>query len=197
MKFSYRRGSFLRSDWGLGAAFTFFFIAVFALPTLATTNCTTYFNHSGFIPGSYDYANFYESGFEPVTVYTNGQNINVPPPPGRNSWDKVEKCLTTTTTSSTTTSTSTTVTTVPESSTTTSPTTTTSVALTTTTVGTTTTTGGTTSTSVPTSTTTPDTSTTAVTPILPVTGADLSLLVLAAFFVIGLGWLLIVGKERK
>ena len=121
-----------------------FAVTLFAQAT--TQNCNTFHNHSGFIPGSYDYANFYESGFDPLLdVRTNGQNINVPPPEGRRSWDTVEKChdlVTTTTstpTSTTTTVIETTTTTVPETTTTVQETTTTSEATTSTTVAPTTT----------------------------------------------------------
>lgn len=139
------------------------FIAVNAEATTTGGGCTTYHNHSGFIPGSYDYANFYENGYEPLlNVRTNGENINVPPPQGRRSWDTVEKChdpVVTTTT-------------VPETTTTVEPTTTTTVPETTTTTvvtDTTTTTGAPTTTEPPT--TTPTVAVTTTVPEeLPFTG---------------------------
>jgi len=119
------------SDKFLFAVFAMLLTTVFALPAFADSNCSTFYNHSGFVPGSYDYANFYENGFEPLlNVRTNGQNINVPPPEGRSSWDIVEKChdpavTTTSTAPTTTTSTQPTTTTTQESTTTIQPTTTT------------------------------------------------------------------------
>jgi len=164
--------------WILGA------LMMLALPAVAGGggDCDTFYNHSGFIPGSYDYAILYEAGFDPVFVETNGQNINVSPPEGRRSWDQVDKChervvvttigTTTTTESSTTSTTQTSTTTTTEQSTTSSQ---------------------------PDSTTTTDPSTTApsTTPDeLPFTGLDLSVLVVAGLGTIGLGWL-IVRKESE
>lgn len=153
--------------------------------------CDTFTNHSGFVPGSYDAGIFVEAGFDTEIHFTNGENINIAPPPGRSSWDTVHKCdvpdttttttvpetSTTTTVESTTTtgetsSTSSTTTTIP-SSTTTQPSTTTTQTSTTTTESTTTT-----STSVSTtSSTVPPTTTTSVVPpttespkVLPRTG---------------------------
>lgn len=73
--------------------------------------CTTFQNHSGSVPGSYDYAVFHEdSPLVDLTVETNGQNIFVNPQDygAGNSWDTVQKChgtITTTTTQDTTTTT--------------------------------------------------------------------------------------------
>ena len=118
------------NDKFLFIVFTMFLTTVFALPALAQGDCDTFYNHSGFIPGSYDYANFYEEGFEPLlNVRTNGENINVTPPEGRSSWDIVEKChdpaVTTTSTVVTTTSTQPTTTTSETTTTSSEPTTTT------------------------------------------------------------------------
>jgi hypothetical protein len=72
--------------------------------------CTSYRQHSGNIPGYYDYAVFFEQGFEPVKVETNGEAIYLAPPDGI-AWDRVYKCheddeTTTTTTVMETTTTS-------------------------------------------------------------------------------------------
>ena len=119
---------------------------LFTLPAGATGNCQTFQNHSGHIPGSYDYAEFYEDGQLVTTVQTNGQDTFVNPADyaaGR-SWDVVKKCHNGTTTTVATTSTTelettttvqdtTTTTGIEETSTTLSDTTTTSSLATTTT----------------------------------------------------------------
>lgn len=87
--------------------------------------CTTFYNHSGSIPGSYDYAEFYEDGVLVATVQTGGVNIFVDPQQygAGSKWDKVNKCHNGTTTTvqeeSTTTLIEETTTTVGEQTTTT------------------------------------------------------------------------------
>lgn len=53
--------------------------------------CEVYRNHSGYISSYYDYAVFFEQGFEPIHVETNGQPIFLEPPDGV-AWDRVYKC---------------------------------------------------------------------------------------------------------
>lgn len=164
-----------------------FIVVLFGLPALAQNDCNTYHNHSGYIPGTYDYANFYENGFEPLlNVRTNGQNINVPPPEGRSSWDTVEKChdpeVTTTSTVETTT--------------TTQPTTTTSEATTTTTEATTTTVEQTTSSTPPSSTTQPTNPSTTLEE-LPFTGAGNGPALVAIAAGLILAGLLVLVRETE
>lgn len=56
--------------------------------------CDTFENHSGHIPGSYDYAEFYEDGQLVTTAETNGEDIFVDPEEydAGESWDQVNKC---------------------------------------------------------------------------------------------------------
>ena len=123
------------------AMLALFGAVLFAPVASATTNCTTFTNHSGHVPGSYSYAEFHEdSPLVDLTVNTNGQDIFVDPQQygAGNSWDIVRKCSGTTTTTSTTTTTTTPTTTsssttLPQETTTTSttpeePTTTTTLA---------------------------------------------------------------------
>ena len=137
--------------------------------------CRTYRNHSGNVPGQYDVAYFYESGygwFGPIAV---GDGISYPPPEGRRSWDKVKKCTVTATTTTTTTvpPTTTTTTTVPPTTTTT---TTEPPATTTTTVPpsttTTTTVPETTTTTVPPTTTTTEPPASSTTTTVPCSETD-------------------------
>lgn len=85
--------------------------------------CTSFTNHSGFVPSSYDVGVFIEDGYDDEIHYTSGSSISIPPPSGRNSWDTVLKCnFTDTTTSTSLPSTSTSIpssTTILESTTTT------------------------------------------------------------------------------
>lgn len=106
-------------------------VLMFAFPADAT-NCQTFQNHGGHIPGSYSFAEFYEDGALVTTVETNGQDTFVDPGQygaGR-TWDVVKKCqgtITTTTTTPTTSTTSpSTTTTIQESTSTTGGSTTTS-----------------------------------------------------------------------
>lgn len=137
--------------------------AVVALAGNYNEECESYRNHSGNIPGYYDYAVFFEQGYEPVELETNGVAIYLAPPDG-GTWDRVYKChwMTTTTT------------TVETTTTTFDDTTTTSVGETTTTAGESTTTTVNvedTTTTVVDSTTTTDPSDP---PVLPFTGPSLS-----------------------
>lgn len=101
--------------------------ALLALTGLASADdyieeCESYRNHSGNVPGYYDYAVFFEQGYEPIEVWTNGEAIFVAPPDG-GTWDRVYKChsdggTTTTVADSTTTSGGETTTTGAESTTT-------------------------------------------------------------------------------
>lgn len=56
--------------------------------------CATFENHSGHVPGSYDYAEFYEDGQLVTTVETNGEDTFVDPADfdAGESWDQVNKC---------------------------------------------------------------------------------------------------------
>ena len=108
----------------------------FALPA-AADNCQVFTNHSGHVPGSYDYAVFHED--DPavdLTVETDGEDIFVDPQQygAGNSWDMVANArhhhhnhidhdgtTTTTTVGSTTTSTAPTTTTTTPATTTTAP----------------------------------------------------------------------------
>lgn len=89
-------------------------------------NCAGFYNHSGNIPGSYDYAEFYEAGVLITTVQTNGEDTFVDPAQWNagESWDVVYKCqygeTTTTLAEETTTTVAETTTTVQDTTTTTS-----------------------------------------------------------------------------
>lgn len=119
---------------GISAIVAGLVVMLFGLAVSATTQggeCTTFYNHSGFIPGSYDYANLHEDEPEiDVYVETGGSDIFVDPQSygAGSKWDRVDKChfpATTTTQPTTTTTgqeTTTTTTTEPPSTTsTTSP----------------------------------------------------------------------------
>ena len=140
-------------------------VVVFSLPAEGTgesgyddnyiEECESYRNHSGYVGGYYDYAVFFEQGYEPIHVETYGEAIYLAPPDGV-AWDRVYKChreeTTTSTTSTSTTIGEQTTTTTGETSTTTGGTTTTSSegSSTTTFEDATTTTGSVTTTTVPT-----------------------------------------------
>lgn len=152
--------------------------------------CEAYRNHSGNIPGYYDYAVFFEQGYEPVEVWTNGEPIYLPPPDG-GTWDRVYKCKsddgTTTTGETTTTEPGSDSTTTTDSSSTT--------------LGSTTTTESPTTTSesdMSTTTTDPTTTTTDPgDPELPFTGGGLTLLLPAGLLVAGgAGALLRARREQ-
>jgi hypothetical protein len=101
-----------------------FGVLLFAPAATASGNCQTFTNHSGRVPGSYAYADFWEDGALVVTVQTNGSGIYVNPADYQagSKWDKVTKCSQATTTTTTTTlpeETTTTTTTLPEETTTT------------------------------------------------------------------------------
>lgn len=73
-------------------------VMVFAPTAVATEgNCQTFSNHSGRVPGSYDYAEFYEDGQLVAVVETNGEDIFVNPAgfDAGSKWDQVRKCHTT------------------------------------------------------------------------------------------------------
>lgn len=100
-----------------------FAITLLAPSADATTqgNCTTFYRHSGFIPGSYDYALFYEDGQLVTQVETQGQDTFVDPQDydAGSRWDRVDKCHYPPTTTTTTTVPPTTTTTEPPATTTT------------------------------------------------------------------------------
>lgn len=56
--------------------------------------CSVFYNHSGHVPGSYDYAEFYEDGQLITTIQTNGEDVFVNPEgwDAGESWDQVNKC---------------------------------------------------------------------------------------------------------
>lgn len=145
--------------------------------------CEAYRNHSGNIPGYYDYAVFFEQGYEPVEVWTNGEPIYLAPPDG-GTWDRVYKChsddgTTTTVADWTTTSGGETTTTDPGTTTTQAETTTTGAESTTT--------------SVTDSTTTTDPGD----PELPFTGGGLTLALPAGLLVAGgVGALIRARREQ-
>lgn len=144
--------------------------------------CEVYRNHSGYISAYYDYAVFFEQGYEPIELHTYGQPIFLEPPDGV-AWDRVYKCNDTDETTTTTVA-DTTTTTVGESTTTT-------------------TIGDTTSTTVADSTTTTvGDSTTTTDPgdsTLPFTGveSDTGLWVIAAFGALGVGGLIVRAARAE
>lgn len=150
--------------------------------------CDVYRNHSGFIPGYYDYAVFFEQGQEPIHVETYGEPVYLAPPDGE-SWDRVYKCKRDEETTTTTT--------VEETTTTVADTTTTTAGEETTTTeqDTTTTTGEeSTTTTVTDSTTTTDPGTP---PELPFTGTPNPMpLILVGLFLLSGGLGIILRKTR-
>lgn len=190
---------------------------LFAPPAAASIpegDCKTYYHHRGYIPGHYDFAVFYERGYDTRVEYTNGEDIYVRPPKGRHSWDRVDKCkfiVTTTTIVVTTSTLPPTTTTLPPSTTTVVETTTTSVVESTTTTpppsttttppsSTTTTPEVTTTTKVVTTTAPPSTSTTEVCEwpdCLPATGTNGETKALIALTLIGIGILITIAARDR